>query len=119
MTEDLISFVCHELENAERILVTSHIRPDGDAVGSLLGMGLALQNVGKQVQMVMSDGVPSVFHHLPEVKQVRRRASGDFDFIIVVDCSDLSRVGRTLDHYRPPDLNIDHHVTNLNFGRLC
>jgi len=48
------------VRTAQRILLVSHIRPDGDAVGSLLGLGSALQEADKQVQMVLADGVPSI-----------------------------------------------------------
>jgi phosphoesterase RecJ-like protein len=106
------------LHQAQRILVTSHIRPDGDAVGSLLGLGLALQDAGKDVQMILADGVPKTFRHLSGSEQVHRKPKGTFDAVVVVDCSDLGRVGPVLDYLPGPDLNIDHHVTNLNFGRI-
>lgn len=105
------------LTNANQILVVSHIRPDGDAVGSLLGLGLALQAAGKQVQMVLADGVPQNFRHLPGSNLIKRQAKGEFDCIAVVDCSDLQRTGDALKD-RSPDLNIDHHITNLNFADI-
>jgi phosphoesterase RecJ-like protein len=107
-----------QLRDARRILICSHIRPDGDAIGSLLGMGLALQEAGKQVQMVLSDGIPASFRHLPGSNQVVKKASGQFDLKVVVDCSDMPRTGTALNGYEPPDVNIDHHITNLNFARL-
>ncbi len=61
----LIETAFRELQEANRILIVSHIRPDGDAVGSILGLGLALQEAGKAVQMVLTDGVPSGESHLP------------------------------------------------------
>ncbi len=106
------------LKNAGSVVIFSHIRPDGDAVGSLLGLGLALQEAGKRVQMVLSDGVPSSFHHLPASDQVVRRPSGEYDLAVVVDCSDTLRVGPALDGYSRPDINIDHHITNLNFATM-
>lgn len=106
------------LKGAQRILLVSHIRPDGDAVGSLLGLGLALQSAGKEVRMVLADGVPPSLRHLPGVEQVHRRAKGDFDLVVVLDSSDLERTGPVLESRPQPDLNIDHHVTNLNFARL-
>ncbi len=115
--EELIESIRLELAQVQRILVVAHVRPDGDAVGSLLGLGLALQAAGKQVQMVLSDGVPGAFAHLPGVRQVAYRPQGRVDYIIVVDCSDLERVGPALDAFNTPDLNIDHHITNLNFAR--
>src|SRR5512140_848748 len=108
----------HRLHEAQRVLIVSHIRPDGDAIGSLLGLGLALQNAGKNVQMVLNDGVSKAFRHLPGSDQVVRRPSGEFDTVIVVDCSDLARTGESLNGYATPDINIDHHITNLNFARL-
>lgn len=106
------------LKDAHDVLVVSHIRPDADAVGSMLGLGLALQNAGKNVQMVLSEPVPLSFRFLPGSDQIRRRAEGPFDTIIVVDCSELSRVGAALDGYSKPDICIDHHATNLSFAAL-
>lgn len=103
---------------AQHILVVSHIRPDGDAVGSLLGLGLAIQAAGKPAQLVLDDVVPANMRHLPGYEQVSRHTSGPVDFIITLDCSDLKRVGRALNGYSYPDLNIDHHPTNLNFGKV-
>lgn len=107
-----------QLQAANRILVVSHIRPDGDAVGSLLALGLALQAVGKDVQMVLSDGVPGDYRHLKGSDKVLAKPQGFFDYIAVVDCSDLERTGSALNGYSIPDLNIDHHPTNMKFARL-
>jgi phosphoesterase RecJ-like protein len=103
---------------ANRILVVSHIRPDGDAIGSLLGLGLSLQQAGKEVQMVLSDGVPQNFRHLEGSRLVRQQPEGDFDLVCVVDCSDLKRTGSALRERGEPDINIDHHITNLQYGRI-
>jgi phosphoesterase RecJ-like protein len=103
---------------AQRVLLVSHIRPDGDAIGSLLGLGASLRAAGKDVQMVLEDGIPASFHYLPGWREVVRKPSGEFDLIVTLDCSDMLRTGAALSGYRAPDLNIDHHVTNLNFARL-
>jgi bifunctional oligoribonuclease and PAP phosphatase NrnA len=115
---DLQTQIKQRLQAAHRVLVTSHIRPDGDAIGSSLALALALQDTGKQVQVVFSDGLPASFQHLPGSEIIKTRAEGDFDLIICVDCSDLKRVGNTLDGYRTPDIVIDHHSTNDAFGTL-
>ena len=118
MSEKLNGELLLEFQNARTILIVSHVRPDGDAVGSLLGLGLALQEAGKQVTMVLSDGVPSSFRQLPGANQVLRKAPDkSFDLSIVVDCSDLLRTGPALGG-RTPDINIDHHITNLEFARI-
>ena len=118
MNETLYQAVGQRLLNAGRILVISHIRPDGDAVGSLLGLGLSLQAAGKDVQMLLEDGVPTSFRHLVGSNQVVKHPLGAFDVVITVDCSDMQRAGSSLNGYMPPQVNIDHHVTNDNFAEL-
>jgi len=105
------------LHAAQKILIVSHIRPDGDAVGATLGLGLALRAAGKTVQMVLADGVPSNLRHLAGSADVRRKASGEWDLSVVVDASDLLRTGGVLGAIKP-GLNIDHHVTNLGFASV-
>jgi phosphoesterase RecJ-like protein len=106
------------LQRAQRILLISHVRPDGDAIGSLIGFGLSLQSAGKEVQMISPDGVPNTFKFLPGSKLVNNRPEGFHDLVIVLDCSDLERTGHVLEEDIDPDLNIDHHITNLNFAKL-
>jgi bifunctional oligoribonuclease and PAP phosphatase NrnA len=118
MMDELQLRIKHDIEESRRVLVTSHIRPDGDAIGSSLALALALLDFGKQVQVVLSDGLPASFKHLPGSELIKRRAEGNFDLIISVDCSDLKRVGKALDGYRSPDIVIDHHATTEGFGRL-
>jgi phosphoesterase RecJ-like protein len=116
--DDLIVTIRNQLKQAQRILITSHIRPDGDAIGSLIGLGLGLQSGGKEVQMVLSDGVPDNFRFLIGSEQVKTQAVGSFDYIIVVDSSDIERTDTALSSYPDPDLNIDHHKTNTNFAKI-
>jgi bifunctional oligoribonuclease and PAP phosphatase NrnA len=116
--KDLQKKIKDRIQAAKSVLITSHIRPDGDAIGSSLALGLALQDAGKQVQVVLADGLPASFRHLPGSEKVKTRADGEFDLIISVDCSDLTRVGNALDGYHPPDIVIDHHSTNEAFGDL-
>lgn len=116
--EALNPVLCEEFRRAQSVLIISHIRPDGDAVGSLLGLGQALQAAGKTVQMVLADGVPASFRHLPGANQISRKVTdGHYDLVVVVDCSDLLRTG-TVQGSRAVDINIDHHITNVNFARI-
>ena len=109
--------IAKKIESSQSFLIASHVRPDADAVGSLLGFGLALKQAGKQVQMVLEDGVGK-YDYLPGSEFVVKKPSGDIEMIIVVDCSDPDRVGRVLDDFSQPDLVVDHHKTNLNFGKF-
>jgi bifunctional oligoribonuclease and PAP phosphatase NrnA len=115
---DLQTLIKEKLHNARHVLITSHIRPDGDAIGSSLALALALQDRGKQVQVVLSDGLPASFKHLPGSNMIQTSAEGKFDLIICVDCSDLKRVGNALAGFGAPDIVIDHHSTNAAFGKL-
>jgi len=115
--KEMIVSVGKRLLEANRPALVSHIRPDGDAIGSLLGLGLSLLEKGKDVQIISVDGVPSNFHHLAGYDLIRNRLEGEFDYLCVLDCSDFSRFGGALDSHKKPDLNIDHHQTNINFAK--
>jgi phosphoesterase RecJ-like protein len=115
--ESLDQQISQLLHQAGRILLISHIRPDGDAIGAVLGLGLSLRAAGKTVQMALADGVPSSFHHLPAYKDIHRKIVRPWDLAVVLDASDLPRTGNLLGDEQP-GLNIDHHVTNLNFARV-
>jgi phosphoesterase RecJ-like protein len=116
--ETLLTQAHAVLAAAHHILVVSHQRPDGDAIGSTLALGLALQAAGKQVEMVNVDGVPLSFRHLQGAGEIKRSIHGAVDCIVTVDSSDLHRTGEVLNGFGPPDLNIDHHATNTNFAKI-
>ena len=115
---DLISTIHDQFQKISNVLVVSHVRPDGDAIGSLLGVGLALLETGKDVQMVISDGVPDNFRFLVGSELVTKKPTGKIDYIIVVDSSDIERTDEILQEYGIPDLNIDHHKTNTRFAKI-
>jgi phosphoesterase RecJ-like protein len=118
MDAELNTAIKARFSGANNILIVSHVRPDGDAIGSLLALGLALQQAGKTVQMVLTDGVPASFRHLPGSEQVRKEPLGEADLFITVDCADFKRTGKQFETFRKPDINVDHHVTNERFGQL-
>jgi phosphoesterase RecJ-like protein len=106
------------LDKSRNVVVASHIRPDGDAIGSLLGLGLALRDAGKSVQMVLVDGVSSSFRHLEGSELILKEPTGEHDTFVTVDCADFKRVGKVFENFGQPDINIDHHKTNERFGKL-
>lgn len=114
----LMHAISERLRAAQRILITTHIRPDGDAIGSLLGMGLALQSGGKVVQMALEDGIPQSLRFLSGSAEVRARPEGTFDCWVVLDTSDLRRIAARPDGVEQPDINIDHHHTNEQFATV-
>ena len=115
---ELITHIRDQLNNASRVLVVSHLRPDGDAIGSLLAMGLALIEAGKVVQMVLGDGITENFQFLAGSDLITTSPNGQFDYIIVLDSSEIERTDTVLSGYGMPDLNIDHHKTNTKFARI-
>jgi phosphoesterase RecJ-like protein len=105
------------LKKAGSILLVSHIRPDGDAIGSLVGMGTALREAGKQTQMVMKDSIPPRYKFLQGSELIVHAPADSYEISIALDCGDIARLG---DFFleRKPDINIDHHITNENFARF-
>jgi phosphoesterase RecJ-like protein len=118
MSDSLVASAGQVISSAQEVALTSHIRPDGDAVGSVLGLGLALEEAGKKVQMALVDGVPENLRHLPGADRVQKRLEEIPDLVIFLDCADRERVGDLLPDGLVPDINIDHHITNLNFAKL-
>ncbi|MPZ18360.1 MAG: bifunctional oligoribonuclease/PAP phosphatase NrnA [Luteitalea sp.] len=103
----------------QRFLLTSHARPDGDAIGSQLALAFALRAAGKQVHIVNKDDPPPYLLEFPGVRdiEVASKAEGDFDALVVLECSSLDRTGLTgLDRYFA--INIDHHVGNAGYGAI-
>ncbi|MGH2581616.1 MAG: DHH family phosphoesterase [Anaerolineales bacterium] len=118
MDKGLLNQIRRRLDDATRIVVTSHVRPDGDAVSSVLALGLALQDRGKQVQMVLSDGVSADSKHLQGVELISRRLTQPVDLIVTLDSAAQDRTGAMMDAQSAVDINIDHHITNTRFAAL-
>lgn len=107
------------VERAGRALVLTHIAPDGDAIGSLLGLGLALRAAGKTAVMACADPVPEAFRFLPAAGEIVQQPAGQFDLVVAVDAADLGRLGALGERLTaPPDLLFDHHVTNPGYADL-
>jgi phosphoesterase RecJ-like protein len=115
---ELTGEIRDRLAAAKNIVIASHVRPDGDAIGSLLGIGLALREAGKSVQMILVDGVPSSFRYLEGSALIKKEVEGEHDTFITVDCADFKRTGKLFENFGQPDINIDHHKTNERFGKL-
>lgn len=118
MDDHLVHEIGELIRHSQKIVITTHLRPDGDAIGSMLGLGLSLQALGKEVQMVLNDMVPASLRHLEGSKQIIQAMNGTFDISISVDCSDIQRVGSAIKNTSLVDVNIDHHPTNEKFGKF-
>jgi phosphoesterase RecJ-like protein len=110
--------VSERLLSARRVLTTGHESPDADAVGSALGLALALESRGARVETVFADPVPAMYDFLPAVERAGRAPSPELEPDLIVVCDgDAERTGAVLRENaelfgRVPIVNIDHHVSN-------
>src|SRR5690606_6269316 len=101
---------------AARIGIVTHIQPDGDAIGTTLGLANALRAAGKQVDVAVDGGVPSYLRFLPGADTFHATLdSGEWDIFISADASDSERTGISGAYARAHstvEINLDHHITN-------
>ncbi len=113
--------VCSEILKHQRFLITSHVEPDGDAIGSVLAMLHALRALGKEAVACLADPMPQIYRFLPGADEVYDFMPTGFspECIIVLDCSEFQRTGSLLEKVALDStvvLNIDHHDSNTGFG---
>ena len=110
------------IQSSEHILCVSHVSPDGDAYGSLLGMGWILRHLGKTPVLAMHDPTPKEFQYLPGASAIigAKAVADHYDLIICLDASSMDRMGAIYRdaHRQLPLLVIDHHITNTRFGTI-
>ena len=109
--------VCDQLRRHRRIVVTSHVRPDGDAIGSALALAAALKAIGKDACVINRDPVPVPLTEFPGVSDivVAETIPADTEALVVLECGDLTRTGLSgLDHCVV--INVDHHQGNSGYG---
>ena len=111
--------IVEEIHRRHRFVLSSHERPDGDAIGSQMAMALALKELGKEVRVVNKDLALPPILTLPNVREIEIADSvtDAGDAVIVMECSDLSRTGVSgLD--KGFVINIDHHLGNTMYGAI-
>src|SRR5262245_18364311 len=114
-----IQQIVRTIAERKRFVISSHVKPDGDSIGSQLAMTFALRALGKIVHVVNSDPAPPAlmaFTGVPEI-EIASRVTGTFDAAIVMECGDLGRTGVAgLDQLFV--INIDHHPGNTAYGQI-
>jgi len=113
--------IATRLRTGGHTLITSHILPDGDSIGSLLGLGLALREAGCKVTMFSVDGVPARYSFLKKVELIQSHElpGNGYSHVVALDCSDHLRIWPIWDKIKDLFIiNIDHHPTNQNYGSL-
>jgi phosphoesterase RecJ-like protein len=115
----LIAAILGLLRQGQRFLVCAHTRPDGDALGSMLAMGMLLDQMGKQADLITADGVPQIYRQLPGVERIQhqQKVYGHYDAVILLECDSVERSRlQGLENY--PLINIDHHVSGRPFAQI-
>lgn len=106
---------------SQNIYIASHVQPDGDNIGSMLSLGLALKKLNKNVRLLKSDEIPSDYMFLPNIDLIKDYDNIDeIDLFIALDSSDEGRLGKNKDLLSKAKtiLNIDHHISNTDFGHI-
>ncbi len=110
------------IADSKSILIVSHANPDGDAVSSLIALGLGLEKLNKNVVLYNESLIPAVYRFLPSVDRISQDLHTEmhFDTVIVLDCGDPERIGSAVQTVLADRvvINIDHHVTNTGFGDI-
>lgn len=115
----MLSQVVELIENKNRFGITTHIKPDGDGVGSSLGLCWLLRSLGKEAEVIVHGEIPAAYRSLPGADEIRdlRILDREYDAVFVIECSDVDRPGIAgLDSQFT--VNIDHHATSEHFGSI-
>jgi len=123
MREQAAAQVASAIASADRIALCAHVSPDGDTIGSTLGLGLGLIQLGKAVTLFCQDKVPDNLHFLPGWEMYRKpEEAGDasFDLLVAVDAADLLRLGTgaSLREISRHTAQVDHHGTNPHYMQV-
>lgn len=114
---DPVASILEILRQGKRFLICAHAKPDGDAVGGILALGMLLEQMGKKADLVSADRIPHVYRLLPWTTNIRtvQRVSGAYDAAILLECDGLERTGiKGLDTFFL--INIDHHYSGRHFA---
>ena len=116
----MLNKIAEHINSAQRFLVASHESPDGDAIGSTLGLANALRKMGKEVVAFNADGVPANLTFLPGTDLIQSSLddTARFDIGFLLDAGDLDRAGIDMHKHCNLLINIDHHP-HSDFGDLC
>ena len=115
----MLSQVVELIENKQNFGITTHIKPDGDGVGSSLGLCWLLKSLGKSAEVIVRGEIPLAYRNLPGADEIRNieKVEKEYDAVFVIECSDLQRPG--IDGLEEQfSVNIDHHATSEHFGTV-
>jgi bifunctional oligoribonuclease and PAP phosphatase NrnA len=117
---DTLKAILHEIGRRERFVLTSHARPDGDAIGSALACCEILKKMGKQAEVVLNGAVPHIYRPLPFAETVinAQSVNGNYEAAIVLECDSIQRTNLQGLEQQQFLINIDHHLSGRPFAHL-
>lgn len=115
--------IAKRIKQAKSVWIFAHMRPDGDAFGSALSLSASLDYLGIKNEIFVETDVPSNLAFINGIDKVKKFPDGECDLLIIVDCSDLQRLGALFDDFnrvtrkKIDTVNIDHHISNTRFAK--
>src|SRR3989338_4129228 len=110
------------IKKFNKFLITSHINPEGDSIGSQVAMAALLKSLGKSSAILNDSPVPHFLRFIKGTENVLKEMPHNFNYqaVVILDCPDLARIGRVNEYLKKDSviINIDHHISNINFGRF-
>ena len=115
--------IAEKIKQAKSIAIFTHMRPDGDALGSAMALGCALDFLKTPYQVCVETEIPSNLAFVKALQNVQKEPTKEYDLLITVDCSDEQRLGLLADEFatakrkKIDTVNIDHHISNTRFAK--
>jgi len=117
-----VKIIKKAISKFKRFLITSHINPEGDAIGSQISLACLLKRLKKDAVILNESPVPHVLQFIKGSENILKEMPHNFNFqtAIILDCPDIARIGRVSEYISKEKvvINIDHHISNINFGKF-
>ncbi len=114
--------IAERIKKAKSVLILTHMRPDGDALGGALALARALKNLNTPTQVCVESEIPSNLTFVEGMNEVRKTPKGEYDLVVTLDCSEEHRLGGLQEVFlqakrkKIDTVNVDHHITNPRFA---
>ena len=114
-----VTLLADKLKKEKSVAIFTHVRPDGDCLGSALALNLGLKSLGINSKVFCADPIPERFFYINGAQEISPVLSGDFSAFVSVDCADYSRISVLGDSFlmKNNTYNIDHHISNTNYAK--
>lgn len=118
-----IQTIAERIKKAKNVLILTHMRPDGDALGGSMALSCALETLGINSEVCTETDLPSNLLFIKGLEKVKKYPQKEYDLLVSLDCSDIQRFGALTDEFikatrkKIDTINVDHHISNPRFAR--